>query len=291
MNSLRAFEASARLLSFKLAGEELSLTASAISRKIQNLEDYLGVALFERQNRGLELNEFGQQYVAQVGKLLCELAEATESIRSKSSSARIRLSFPPYYSPHWISNTLEAFHQDHPHIEVEFDSNAEIIDFEHSDVDAAIWLGTGNWFGLKAHRLMTLRLTPACSPKLLGGRGGKLRHFSDLSDYPWLHTSVLPNGWSDWLVRVGEVGLKSKRNLFFDKAMLGYQAARDGQGFIIVGKPLADASVEAGDLICPFEDDTVVSEKTFYLVYPDDDELRPSLRTFRDWLLNYLAVA
>ena len=169
LNALRAFEAAARHLSFVKASEELSVTPAAVSHQVKRLEEYLGLPLFRRLRRGLLLTESGQSLLSELREVFLGLDKAMERVIDSGSRGTITLSVAPSFAVMWLIPRLQKFYTLHPDIDVRISTSLGLVDFQRDDFDAAIRLGTGQWFGLEAIKLFDESVTPMCSPRLLEG--------------------------------------------------------------------------------------------------------------------------
>ena len=166
LNALRLFEASARLLSFKNAAEELLLTPSAVSHGIQSLEAWLGASLFIRTAKGLVLSEAGTAYYPIVQQALESLASGSAKIAGRSGLGQLSISTAPTFAARWLLPRLQKFRELHPEIHVIIDTARQRTELSEIGVDLAIRMGRGDWQGVVADRLLTEELVPVCSPRI-----------------------------------------------------------------------------------------------------------------------------
>ena len=169
LNSLKAFEAAARHLSFTRAAEELFVTQAAVSHQIKALEEFLSIKLFLRKNRSLLLTEEGQSYYLDLKDIFIGLQDATERLLARGAKGAITVAMPPSFASQWLVPRINKFSQQNPDIDVKI----KAVDFDDGfltdDVDIAIYYGRGKWSGVEADRLNTEYLTPMCSPMLFQG--------------------------------------------------------------------------------------------------------------------------
>ena len=158
LNALKAFEAAARHLNFTKAAEDLFVTQAAVSHQIKILEDFLGVKLFHRKNRLLELTEVGSQYFAEIQPLLEKIAIATEKVKLKTARQILAISTTPSFGMHWLVPRLNDFHQRYPDIEVRLTTMPQDEGLFGKDTDVAIYYGNGNWNNLEAIELVKARI-------------------------------------------------------------------------------------------------------------------------------------
>ena len=162
LNALRAFEASARQLSFTRAAEELFVTQAAISHQIKALEDNLGIKLFMRKNRALLLTEEGQSYYLDIKDIFNALHDATERLLARGEKGAITVSMQPSFAIQWLVPRLNTFNLLHPDIDVRIKAVDQPENSLTEDVDLAIYYGRGRWRGIHAEQLHTEYLIPVC---------------------------------------------------------------------------------------------------------------------------------
>lgn len=247
LNALRLFEAAGRHLSFKLAAEELNVTPSAVSHGIKSLEDWLGVALFDRGPRGLVLTEAGAGYLPGVREALEKLAAATEALPGRRASGRLSVSVAPSFAKRWLIPNLPTFKESHPDIEVVLDISHRQVDFPRESLDLAIRMGQGDWPGLQAVCLGVESLVPVCAPRLAESIGMA----RDLVDQTLLHVSSVSEDWAAWASAAGVEGLGfgAVQGLRFDTIDMALDAAAQGAGVAIGRLPLIDADLAAERLV------------------------------------------
>jgi LysR family glycine cleavage system transcriptional activator len=288
LNALRAYEASARHLSFVKASEELSVTPAAVSHQVKKLEEYLGLPLFRRQSRGLLLTETGQLLLTELREVFLSLDKAMERVIDSDSRGAINLSVAPSFAVLWLIPRLQKFYALHPDIDVRISTSLGLVDFQRDDYDAAIRLGSGKWFGLEAIKLFEETVTPMCSPRLLEGPD-VLKSPNDLSKHVLLHNHSMdydpdaPN-WQTWLEAAGATGVDTSRGTHFSLPDHGLQASIDGAGVVLGWRALAAPDIEAGRVVAPF-DLVLPLGSSFYLAYPEAHSPRPNIAAFREWLI------
>lgn len=300
LNALRAFEAAARLLSFKKAARELHVTPGAVSHQIKLLEEYLGVALFRRLTRALELTAEAQAMLPKVQEGLESLSGAVDHVRARQRSYALTVMAPPNFAARWLVPRLGRFTGSHPSLELHVASRAGMIDGrenggvppqseapEHTPI-VMVRFGGGRYPGAHVDELFSALYVPVCGPKLLRGEH-PLRKPADLRFHTLLHDDtvveegVRPN-WHDWLDAVGVQGVDASRGPHFSDASLALEAAIEGMGVTLAMKPLVRSEIEAGRLVVPF-DITAPAAFSYYLVTPETSAQNPGVAAFREWLL------
>lgn len=292
LNALRAFETSARHLSFVKASDELSVTPAAVSQQVKSLEEYLGFPLFRRLSRGLLLTESGQLLVSDLSEIFLRLDAAMERVVEDDARGSLTLSVAPTFAAKWLIPRLQNFYQLYPDLDVRISTSLALIDFQRDDFDAAIRLGSGDWFGLEAVKLFDETVTPMCSPDLLKGPNG-IKRPEDLANHVLLHNhsmdydSKAPT-WESWLKAAGVLNVDASRGTHFNLPDHGLQGAIDGAGIVMGWRSLWAADVKAGRVVEPF-DLILPLGSTFYLTYPESYSLRPNISVLRNWLMRELS--
>jgi LysR family glycine cleavage system transcriptional activator len=292
LNALRAFEASARQLSFTKAAEELFVTQAAVSHQIKALEEYLGIKLFMRKNRSLLLTEEGQSYYLDIKDLFNSLYEATERLLARGAKGTITVSAQPSFAIQWLVPKLSAFNDLHPDIDVRIKAVEQPVNSLTEDVDVAIYYGRGNWPTIHAEKLHTEYLIPVCSPLLLqeGIASGKppLLTLDDFKHHTLLHDTFRKD-WKRWFKQVGLDGVNVNHGPIFSHSSMVVQAALYGQGIALAYSALAQPDIDSGRLICPF-DDVLVSKNSYFVVCRETQKDIGKIEAFRLWLLDMVTT-
>jgi LysR family transcriptional regulator, glycine cleavage system transcriptional activator len=282
LKGLRAFEAVARRLSFSRAAAELCVTQGAISHQIANLENELGVRLFVRKGRTLELTAIGAKFFAVIHEAFGKINDALELFSDSQNDNVLRVKVPPTLGIRWFVPLLVQFHGLHPEIDVQITTSHHPVDFETEEIDAAIHWGSGSWPGLHVDFLVGEDLTPVCSPQLL--RKKALRVPRDLSRHILLRSMHRTDDWRIWLDAVGEAGVDTSKALQFENSSLTYQAAIEGLGVVVAQIALVADDLATGRLVAPFKF-RAPGEWSYFLVYPAKREPQRKVALFREWLL------
>lgn len=302
LNALRAFEAAARHLSFKLAAEELSVTPTAISHQIRGLEDDLGVLLFRRLTRALELTPEGEAMLPKLGEAMANIAAAVEAVRALRPGTRLVVVAPPSFASRWLVPRLQGFARLQPQIELHLASSMKAIDAAEpgshgQDVagqraDGEVWIrfGSGRYPGYRTDWLFEPEYTAVCSPALLRAKIPLCRP-EDLRRHNLIHDDTVPDArerqsWAEWLQAAGVGGgVKAEAGLHFSDSGLAIAAALDGLGVALLSKPLVAAEIAAGRLVAPF-DITLRRRFAYYIVTHEAVAAQPPIAAFRAWLLD-----
>ncbi len=296
LNSLRTFEIAARHLSFRKAAEELHVTPAAISHQIKLLEEQLGVALFHRLTRAIELTEVGRSFLPKLREGFENIALAVERVRAYGRADALTVNVPPSFATKWLMPRLHRFVTANPDIDIRILASMRLMDTSRHDfpdeqtvdADIDIRFGSGRYPHSRVDLLFPVSLTPLCSPSLLKGMR-PLSRPSDLRYHVLLHddTLYLSDGrpdWEQWLKAAGADGVDPGRGPHFNHSILGLEAAVDGLGVVLGIKELAAHDLAAGRLVAPFEL-SLAMDAAYYLVSAEANAERPKVATFRNWLL------
>lgn len=292
---LRAFEAVARHLNFRAASEELSLTQSAVSRQIQSLESDVGVSLFLRHTRAVELTGAGAQLLRAVMPSLERIDGAVRLIRQSAGRKSVAISTWASFASMWLIPRLEAFQQNYPDIDIRIDTTDTPVDLDTTDVDLALRYAMASQVPSQAERLFGEQITPVASPWLLqSGRG--LRKAEDLAQFSMVEASDAHRtqhmewqNWQRWFNTHRLTRFEPKRWLYFTYAHQIAQAALTGQGVALVRTPLVAESLASGDLVEPFPTLRLDSPLAYWLIVGLRNAGRPEVAAFCDWLRSQAA--
>jgi LysR family glycine cleavage system transcriptional activator len=291
LNGLRAFEAAARLQSFKQAAEELNVTPAAISQQIRQLEQHLGAALFVRTTRALELSPRGRRAFPLVKEAFDRLHAAAREMRGAPEEDVLTVSLTATFGTCWLLPRLERFRRAHPEFNVRIDASSRFADFRSDGVDIAIRCGRGTYEGLTSELLMSDVAFVACSPRLLdGGRplnGPEELAGRDLLHVDWIMEAEAQPSWARWKRHHGITGLDVEGGMRFTMEDMGIRAAIAGMGFSMVTRAFVIDDLAEGRLVRAlperYDMPTVFHH---YVVYPPLRNGRPQkVAMFRDWLI------
>jgi LysR family glycine cleavage system transcriptional activator len=287
---LRAFEAVARHLNFRAAADEMALTQSAVSRQIQSLEEEVGVSLFLRHTRAVELTSAGAQLLMAVSQSLPRIDGAVRQIRQSAGRRSVALTTFASFASMWLIPRLEQFQRDNPDIDIRIDASDVTHDLEIADVDLALRYGPMASMPPNAVRLFGEQLTPVTSPWLLKA-GTPLKKPADLAHFALIeagdahHTHLEWLSWRRWFDEHGLSKLQPKRWLYFNYAYQMVQAALTGQGIVLARLPLVAESLANGDLVEPLARMRMDSPLAYWLVVGPRSAQRPEIKSFCEWLL------
>ena len=287
LNWLRTFELSAQHLNFTQAAQELNLTQAAISQQIKGLESHLGVALFKRLPRGLELTEAGRAYIPIVHEAIERLVVATDELFGQNRNRDLNIRVSLVFFTSWLAPRLGKFRQLHPEVRLRFSSNIW-TDQTPVDADLEIRHGLGNWRGFKCDRLSWDQLIPVCSPQYLAttleGHSGELSP-QVLSQCTLLHVLGYNEGWGHWLHKNGYPQLKPAQSMQLDSLLPAMELAVQGQGVALGRTCLLQPLLDSKQLIAPFSG-SLNTDEAFYLTRPDSQHQHSNAQIFRRWLIS-----
>lgn len=279
--AIRAFEASARHLSFKKAAVELCLTQSAISHQIKSLEDYLGVQLFYRETRAVVLTGEGSSYLNGMSTILDSMATETARISKREIGGSLAVWAAPGFL-RWLVPRLSGFHEAYPDIELHLTGSLVRTDFASEDVDINVRWGFEPIKGLLATPLIASSRYPVISPELLR-KGPAIQKPDDLRHFTLLHEVGCPN-LEKWIVFAGGEFENSGKGLRFGHYDHLLQAASEGQGIGLGYDVIVSSDIESQRLVRLF--DVEFPARILYsLVTPHAWAERPRIAAFRSWVV------
>ncbi|RBW58685.1 LysR substrate-binding domain-containing protein [Ruegeria sp. A3M17] len=275
LNALRAFEASARHLNFRLAAEDLGVTQGAVAQQVRGLEARLAVTLFDRLPRGLALTEAGRRFHAPLRRAFRLIEEAVEDL---SGDRQITISVTPSFASKWLVPRLPDFTRHHPDIAVQVDARERLADFQGDGVDIAVRQGRAPFGpGVVAVPLFSTTFVPVCGPEM----AARIAHPADLTKHTLLNDT---HGlWPLFLQRAGITG--KPKMMSFSQTSLAIDAAVSGQGVALANEPLVSAQLAAGQLVRPITDE-LVEDLGFYIVTPKQPRHPALVAVMKDWLLS-----
>lgn len=284
LNWLRAFESSARYLSFTHAATELNLTQAAVSQQVKGLESQLGTALFKRLSRGLELTEAGLAYLPVVHEAIERLAVATDEIFGQGHLKVLTVRVSLVFYTQWLAARLPDFRRAHPAVNLRITSNIWGGDSSVTDVEADLEIryGHGKWAGLRAERLTWDTLLPVCAPGLPSPQA-PLSSPKDLACHELLHVLGYEEGWGYWLRKAGATKVDSSKGMQFDTLISALKAAELEQGVALARSSLVEQMLTSGQLIAPLKPH-IPTQEAFYLVYSPHQIVNPNAAGFVTWL-------
>ena len=278
--SLLALEAVDRLGSASAAAEDLSLTQSAISRQLKQLEEQMEVDLICRDQMRLKLTPAGAEFAREARFLLSRLAQASIKLRANRAGTSLDLSILPTFGFGWLAARLKNFTHLHPDITVNLQTHTLPFDFETQTAQAAIHYGTRDWPDVEYVPLMPNTVVPVCAPSMISGR--RLTPL-ELLNQPLLHLVDYPDMWEQWFAR-HDVQAAQLEGMLFDQSSTMTQAAVHGLGIALLPAFLARGEIEQGRL-CRATDGLAAAIGEYFLVFPRAEGGQLSLTVFTEWLV------
>lgn len=284
LNWLRAFEASARHLSFTRAAADLNLTATAVSYQVRSLEQYLNRPLFERLPRGLRLTEMGAAYLPDLRRAFEDIAATTTKLFGHSGSGKVTVRAPVSFLTMWLAPRLHDFQEAHPDIDILLLSTVWADAQPDPSVDIDIRFGTGNWPGYAAELLLHENSVVVGAPDLIAQKANRQRLEAALSR-GIVHVVGHETHWAEVCRRLGATPTPGTKNLRSDNSITAVSLAASVGGAAIVLRPYAEWAIETMKLVRLF-DFTLPLEQAHYVLSPL--ERKPPKRDvllFREWVV------
>jgi hypothetical protein len=287
---LRCFEVTARLMNFRAAAEELALSQSAVSRQIQSLEDELGMVLFLRHTRSVELTEAGIVLFRSVSTMLNQLDLTVQQIRYSVLRQSIAVTTFASFASMWLIPRLASFQNLYPEIDIRIDASDKPVDLSVSDIDIAIRYGPATRMPTGAVRLFGDQLVAVASPLLLKQEGG-IQSPADLTRFTLIEASDLQPShlnwltWRHWLNAQGVQGLQPVRWLHFNYAYQMVQAALNGQGIVLARPPLIADSLARGELVEVLPGGRNDSHMAYWLLINTSQAPSEQVKAFCEWVI------
>lgn len=281
LNLLRTFEAAAWHESFTAASQELAITQSAVSQQIRQLEETIGLRLFERLPQRVRLTTAGAIYADTIREALGIIARASNRVVAASDQQALTVLVSPSFANRWLIPRLDRFRKRHPDIQVTILSMPDPVDLGRQRIDLAVRWGNGRWPGAPLHYLGDQRIVPVCSPGYLAGRP-PIRNALELSRQTLLHLTR-DNHWGALFEALGVSPAPEADTIFFSDTSPMLEACVQGHGIGLSSILLADADLRAGRLVVAFQAEINVGHG-FYVLSRESSEEKPASHIFRKWL-------
>jgi LysR family glycine cleavage system transcriptional activator len=282
---LRAFEASARHLSFTHAATELNLTQAAVSKQVKLLEHYLREPLFHRKPRSLVLSKIGAAYLPKVRDAFERIAEGTEEVFGHRRNEVLTIRSVAGFAVNWIAPRLPGFFARFPKTPIRIVSSVWNEEFDRERFDLDIRYGTGTWPGFRADRLTWEAIEPLCTPET----ARRLARPEDLAAERLLHVIGYEEGWAVWLRAAGARGVNAGQGIQFDTSIMAFEVAANGGGVALGRSSMSAREIASGRLMRPF-DLAVPIREAFYMIAPQQGGEHPDAALFREWILGEAAA-
>jgi len=260
----------------------LSVTPSAISQQIKNLETYIGSKLFSRFGRRIILTEAGERYFELIRDQVEHIDDATNQIRGLTSRSVLNVRISPTFATKWVLPRLSNFLDIHPEIELRLDATNEPPDFTRENIDLEICHGSGDWPGLFVDKVTDERLIPLCSPEYAALNSIDAK---DLPNHLLIHSVKKIVQWPDWFKKFEIKTPKPLNRLLFDRSHMSIDMSATGAGIALESHINAWREIEEGRLICPVRKCEDVWQTSLWFVCPHSHLNRKTVKQFIDWIM------
>lgn len=283
LSTLQAFEAAARQLSFTKAADDLGITQSAISRQIKNLEEFLGIQLFERYGSRIVLTDSGKAYAETIHTAIDKLEIASiDIVRGRRAEDALKIGTLPTFGSRWLTRYIDAFSRNFPNEHLEFTRTYNDVDFSNTNMDIAILRGDGSWPAAKSYPLFAEKIAVVSSPRLIAP-GTRLDQ-TGFANYRLLQNASRSSLWLKWL-RASDINYRGTlQGPRFDNTGMLINAAIAGYGLAVIPVCLIENELSEGKLHTPFGA-PVPSGESYFVVYPERKAHSIAVKRFRDWVL------
>lgn len=282
LKALRVFQVAGSHLSFKKAAEELYVTASAVSHQVKKLESFMGLELFVRKTRALELTDAGRNFHEFLSGMFARLEDETHQIRAEFGRRIIRLCVPPFFAQERLMPRLEELEALAPDTDIRLILRPSEMREHPAEADLSILLGTGDWPDLETMPLFRHRVMTACSPVFLEKH--PLKRYRDLDGLTLIVHESRPNSWTNWARAVNTTPPRAGKVLRFDSMSAVVQGAAQGLGVALVSWPLSDRWFREGSLVPALNDRVITEEQFFVALRPDESELE-EVAALKEWIV------
>ena len=287
LSALRAFEAAARHMSFSQAADELHVTPAAISHQIHALEHDLGVKLFHRMNRSIELTVSARVLLPGLSEAFAGIQSSVRRLRAHNDTGTLTVTASPSFAAKWLVLRLHRFQEQCFEVDVRISATDNVVDLTKGDFDIAIRYGAGHYPGLEVELLLKNEVFPACSPQLLA-KSPALSTPDDLPLHDLIHDQAIERDplvptWPMWLKAAGVKNIPAATGLSFNNMHLALDAAIAGHGVVLAQSTIAAADLAAGRLVRLFSL-ALPDQFAYYILTAPGALDRPKVRAFRDWL-------
>ncbi|WP_319941265.1 LysR family transcriptional regulator [Halomonas hibernica] len=278
LKALRAFEASARHLSFTRAAAELCVTQAAVSHHVKLLEGQLKVALFTRLPRGLMLTQEGEMLLPVLKASFDQITHTLDQLGEQNYREVLNVGAVGTFAVGWLLPRLADFQERYPFIDLRLSTHNNRTDMAAEGFDFAIRFGTGAWHGIAAQPLLPASLSVMCTPDI----ATRLKTPADVVGETWLR-SYRTDEWTQWLLAAGLSGSVSvPRSIVFDSSIAMIEAAQQGVGIALAPPSMFSRPLTSGALVQPFS--TAVSLGGYWLTRLQSRPETQAMACFREWL-------
>ncbi|HEY2021576.1 LysR family transcriptional regulator [Paraburkholderia sp.] len=282
LNALRAFESSARHLSFTRAALELNVTQAAVSQQVRSLEERLGTTLFRRLPRGLAMTDEGLA----LRPVLSDAFDRIEAVLKQFDGGHfhevLTVGVVGTFAVGWLMPRLKSFRDAHPFVELRLRTNNNLVDLATEGLDFAIRFGDGTWPGSLATTLLDAPLALLCTPEI----AARVAQPGDLANETLLR-SYRVDDWINWFAAAGIAPLPV-RGPMFDSSRLMVEAAIQGAGIALAPALMFEREINTGRLVRPF--DVEVHAGNYWLTCLKGKPMTPAMALFSQWIVKEAAT-
>ena len=281
LNWLRAFEASARALSFTAAAQELNMTQSAVSQQIKSLENAIGRPLFVRRVRGLELTDAARGYLPTVQAAFAMLEESTRVLTGRKEPDMLELHVNLSFAKFWLSPRLGRFMDQFPWVQLNVVTSIWPEERQSDSADVEIVFGQGKWESRVGKRLAQDSIFPVCSPEV----GARIQRLDDLLRQRLFDLPGTLQSWDSWLEAYPAKSRVARPLVHRTSTWaLSLEWAQNGLGVVLAHDTVANDLIRAGRLVRPLAFALPMKE-AYYLIAPEGNQAHPAAQAFKTWLL------
>ena len=295
LNGIRAFEATARHKSFAAAAQELNVTPAAVGQQVRQLEEWLGVSLFDRSLTGsarLTMTEQAQQVYPDIQRGLALILQSINQLRAETNETQITVSASPSITAKWLIPLVQEYQTCESASDIQIETDLALVDYLEQGIDIGIRYGEGRWDGLNASLLMTEDIFPVCSPDFVLKHRLQDMDLNDFSSIPLIYDRSAPKSlgypsWQMWAKALNLSFLDKSAAMSVNDFSSVLELARGGNGLALARSRLVEKELAAGELVCPFglDKSKVSSQFSYFLVWPENQDSQMKTHHFRHWIL------
>ncbi len=277
---LTAFDASARHNSFKLAAGELNVSPSAISQQIKTLEKHVGLSLFSRDKRELQLTQAGESFYQIAASTIARYERGYAQFVEQYYSSSLKVSMIPYIANELVIPRLHHFQERYPDVNLVVETSMQLENLASSELDAAIRFGVPPW-GDQNVELISPAQSNLVATKAYFDKN-PINRVSDWQQQTLIHIRTNTNDWQRFMDQI-KFQFKPKRELYFDSYGAGIRAAEEGLGIAMGVFPISNNKIAEG-LLTTLSEQYSPLEEAFYLVTKHNDSKQENYRILLHWL-------
>jgi LysR family glycine cleavage system transcriptional activator len=282
LNQLRAFEATARHLSFSKAADELHVTHAAVSHQVKALEDFLETRLFDRLTRSIKLTDIAEKYYQDARQALDIIETSTAVFFQDRVSGVLKISVAPSFATRWLLPKLTDFQKQYENLKVQLEPAIEVTDFQKNDLDLAIRHGKGRWPGLKSTKLFEELLVPVAAPSLINSMSNEAFWLE-----PLVGASPRKHEWKNWVESFTRKPAPNLNIILYPTQALALDAAIEGGGIALADRRLIGNDVFENRLNI-LKDFSFPNKQGFYICYRKGSNVEAKIKVFYTWIIDQL---